>query len=131
MSDPSSTASSSILGRKGTSQPSRSDMEGMRYSEEHVVFRHEFTLGSSPDVYPPGVYIIEAAETRHSAGGHTAHVHRSTLLIVPTSSGTRAIPIDVRELEFAMKQDVERPAAETSGDNCSLDSAETGPDDEH
>ena len=127
MSDPSSRASSSLLGRKGASQPSCSDMEGTRYSDQHVVFRHEFTLGSSGGVYPPGDYIIEVAETRHLAGGHTAHVHRSTLLIVPTSSGTRAIPIGIRELEVAMKHDVERQAAETSGDNCSLGSAAIDP----
>jgi hypothetical protein len=73
-----------------------------------VEFHHEFTLGGSGDVYPPGRYVIESAEDSYTVSGHTAHVRKSTLLIVPTPSGTRAIPIDARELDAALKEDAER-----------------------
>jgi len=84
-----------------------------------VVFHSEFTLGSSGDIYPPGDYIIETAETRHSAGGHTAHVHRSTLLIVPTLSGTRAVPVDSGQLEAAMNEDAQGQRPETAAKSLS------------
>jgi len=127
MSDLRSKAASFIASRKGTPQPQKGEIEGTQYSDKHVVFHHEFTLGVSGNVYPPGDYIIETAETRHSAGGHTAHVHRSTLLIVPTASGTRAIPVNVRELEAAMKKDVERQQAETQDNKRATGSAASAP----
>jgi len=62
-------------------------------------------------VYPPGRYVIETAEDSYAAAGHTAHVRKSTLLIVPTASGTRGIPINIRELEDALNEDAERQRA--------------------
>ena len=127
MSDHSSNSASFILGRQGMARPQMSNIEGMRYLDQHVVFHREFTLGASADVYPPGDYIIETAETRHSAGGRTAHIHKSTMLIVPTLSGTRAIPVNVRELEVAMKKDVEHQQTEEPGGNRDTGGAETAP----
>ena len=37
-------------------------------------------------------------------------------MIVPTASGTRAIPINVRELEAALEKDAEREQSETGGE---------------
>jgi len=109
MSDHRSNAASFIAGRKGA--PQRDDSEGTRYSDQQAVFHYEFRVGASGDVYPPGRYVIETAEDSYAAAGHTAHVRKSTLLIVPTASGTRGIPINIRELEDALNEDAERQRA--------------------
>ena len=88
MSDLQSRAAAFVAGRKGTPHPERDDSAGTRYSDEQVVFHHEFTLGAATDVYPPGRHVIETSETSYAAGGHTAHVRQATLLIVPTVSGS-------------------------------------------
>lgn len=108
MSDLRSNAASFIASRSGTSHPQKDDSAGTRYSDEEVEFRYNFTLGVGGEVFPPGRYAIEIAEDKYEASGHTAHVRKSTLLIVRTASGTRAIPINVRELEAALKRDAER-----------------------
>ena len=107
MSDLPSRAASLISGRNRAARPQRDDGAGTRYSDQQVEFRHSFTLGGSGDVYPAGQYVIETAEDNYEAAGHTAHVRKSTMLIVRTASGTRAIPINVRELEAALKKDAE------------------------
>jgi len=114
MSDHRSNAAS-VAGRKGAHYPQRDDSGGTRYSDQRVVFHHEFSLGASDDVYPPGRYVIETAEDSYAAGGHIAHVRKSILLIVPTVSGTRGIPINVRELEAALKEDAEREPVVSAG----------------
>jgi hypothetical protein len=92
-----STVGSSTISRREVARtPQRSGDEGIQYSDLEVTFRKEFTLGSSEQVFAAGVYTVENAETRHYAGDHTAHVHRATMLIVPTKSGSRAIPIKSR-----------------------------------
>lgn len=108
MSDLRSNAASFIASRSGTSHPQKDDSAGTRYSDEEVEFRYNFTLAVGGEVFPPGRYAIEIAEDKYEASGHTAHVRKSTLLIVRTASGTRAIPINVRELEAALKRDAER-----------------------
>jgi hypothetical protein len=84
-----------------------------------VEFRHNFTLAVGGEVFPPGRYAIEIAEDKYEASGHTAHVRKSTLLIVRTASGTRAIPINVRELEAALKRDAEREQLGADGNSPS------------
>jgi hypothetical protein len=123
VSDLRSKAASLISGRKGA-YPQRDDSAGTRYSDGLIEFRHEFTLGASGDVYPPGPYAIEIAEDSYTAAGHTAHVRKSTWLIVPTVSGTRAIPIDVRELEAALKKDAEREQLDAPGESPNPNNAE-------
>lgn len=117
MSDFRANAASFIAGRNGPAPPKRDDGENTRYSDHHVLFHHEFTLGASGEVYPPGRYVIETAEDSYAASGHTAHVRKSTLLIVPTACGTRAIPIQIRELEAALKEDAKREQAGAQGES--------------
>ena len=119
MSDLRSNAASFIASRSGTSRPQKDDSAGTRYSDEEVEFRHNFTLAVGGEVFPPGRYAIEIAEDKYEASGHTAHVRKSTLLIVRTASGTRAIPINVRELEAALKRDAEREQLGAEGENPS------------
>lgn len=124
MSDLRSNAASCIASRSGTSHSQKDDSAGTRYSDEEVEFRYNFTLGAGGEVFPPGQYAIETAEDKYEAGGHTAHVRKSTLLIVRTASGTRAIPVNVRELEAALKRDAEREQLAADGENPSLSYAE-------
>jgi hypothetical protein len=119
MSDLRSNAASFIASRSGTSRPQKDDSAGTRYSDEEVEFRYNFTLGVGGEVFPPGQYAIETAEDKYEASGHTAHVRKSTLLIVRTASGTRAIPINVRELEAALKRDAEREQLGADGNSPS------------
>jgi hypothetical protein len=124
MSDLRSNAASFIASRSGTSHPQKDDSAGTRYSDEEVEFRYNFTLGIGGEVFPPGRYAIETAEDKYEASGHTAHVCKSTLLIVRTASGTRAIPIGVRDLEAALKRDAEREQLGADGENPSPSNAE-------
>lgn len=119
MSDLRSNAASFIASRSGTSHPQKDDSAGTRYSDEEVEFRYNFTLAVGGEVFPPGRYAIEIAEDKYEASGHTAHVRKSTLLIVRTASGTRAIPINVRELEAALKRDAEREQLGADGESPS------------
>ena len=119
MSDLRSNAASFIASRSGTSHAQKDDSAGTRHSDEEVEFRHNFTLGVGGEVFPPGQYAIETAEDKYEASGHTAHVRKSTLLIVRTASGTRAIPISVRELEAALKRDAEREQLGVDGESPS------------
>src|SRR5690242_16028864 len=119
MSDLRSSAASFLASRSGTSHPQKDDSAGTRYSDEEVEFRHNFTLGVGGEVFPPGRYAIETAEDKYEASGHTAHVRKSTLLIVRTASGTRVIPVNVRELEAALKRDAEREQLGADGESPS------------
>ena len=107
MSDHQSSAASLIGGRNGAPLPQQDDSEGTRYSDQQVVFEHEFRIGARGDLYPPGRYVIEVAENSYAAGAHTAHVRQSASLIVSSPSGTRAIPINVAELDAALEKDAE------------------------
>src|SRR6476660_2800825 len=124
MSDLRSNAASFIASRNGTSHLQRDDSEGTRYSDQQVVFRQDFSLGLSGEVFPAGRYIVETAEDSYAAGPHAAHVRKSTLLIVPTASGTRAIPINFRELEAALTEDAERKQLDTNGESPNASDAE-------
>jgi hypothetical protein len=125
MSDLRSQAASFMASRKRTSHPQRADSEGTRYSDQRVVFHREFTLGASRESHPPGPYVIETAEEAYATGGHTAHVRKSTLLIVPTPTGTRSIPINVLELEAALKKDAEREQQSSEGESRGTGNAQS------
>jgi hypothetical protein len=79
-----------------------------RYTTRRIAFAHPFTLGRSPEVYPAGSYEIETKEEAHEAGGHTAYLRTSTVLIIPTQTGTRHHTVSGRELDDALIRDGER-----------------------
>jgi hypothetical protein len=76
-----------------------------RYSTRRVVFARPFTLGKAPEVYPAGAYQIETKEQELEAGGHTAHVRTSTLLIIPTPTGTCCREVRASDLDQALLDD--------------------------
>ena len=107
MSDHRSNAALFIAGRNGALPTQKDDSAGTRYSDQQVVFHHEFRLGAHGELYPAGRYVLETAEESYAAGAHTAHVRKSASLIVSNSSGTRAISIDAEELDAALEKDAE------------------------
>ena len=95
-----------------------------RYTTRRVVFARPFTLGEAPEVYPAGVYEVETEEQPLELGGRTAHVRTSTVLTVPTASGTYAREVRGGDLDEAILRDAEnsgpgenpdRPDAEENG----------------
>lgn len=76
-----------------------------RYTDERVVFCHPFTLGNSPEVYPAGVYQVETKKLPAEAGGHTAWVRSSTVLVIPTATGSYCREVRGRELDEAILRD--------------------------
>lgn len=78
-----------------------------RYSSRRVVFARAFTLGKAPEVYPAGAYTVETKEQALEAGGHTAYVRASTVLLIKTATGTYFREIQSRELDEALLEDLE------------------------
>ena len=78
-----------------------------RYTTRRVVFARPFTLGNAPEVYPAGVYDVETKERPLEAAGHTAHVRTSTVLIIPTHSGTLTREVRGSELDEAVLRDAQ------------------------
>jgi hypothetical protein len=76
-----------------------------RYSTRQVVFAHPFTLGSSPEAYPAGSYEVETKVQPIELGGHTALVRTSTVLIIPTPTGTCSRVVSGSELDRALMHD--------------------------
>jgi hypothetical protein len=124
MSDLRTSASSFIAGRNGTARRSSNDSQATQYSDHKVEFHHEFTLGGAAEVYPPGRYAVESAEEIHEQNGHSARVRTSTVLIVPTPSGTRAVQVNARELEAALETDVQRQQLGAPSENPDSGSAD-------
>ena len=112
-----SAATSFAANRKGARPSQSSGGEATQYSDEAVVFRHEFTLGAASEVYPAGRYTIETARDAHDVSGHEAKVRKSTMLIVPTASGTRAVQVQACDVETALRADAEREQLNVQNEN--------------
>lgn len=78
-----------------------------RYTTRRVVFARPFTLGKAPEVYPAGAYEVETKEQALEAGGHTAHVRTSTVLVIATHSGTLSREVRGSELDAAVLRDAQ------------------------
>jgi hypothetical protein len=86
-------------------RPAPPDEALERYSTRQVVFAHPFTLGSSPEAYPAGAYEVETKVQPIEFGAHTALVRTSTVLIIPTPTGTCSRVVSGSELECALMHD--------------------------
>lgn len=95
-----------------------------RYTSRRVVFARPFTLGKAPEVYPAGAYTVETREQALEAGGHTAHVRTSTVLVVPTAAGTCCRQVRGSELDRALLEDAERRATGEPSENPDRGDAE-------
>lgn len=76
-----------------------------RYTNERILFTQPYTLRRSPEVYPAGMYQVETKKLAAEAGGHTAWVRSSTVLIVPTSTGSYCREVRGSELDEAILRD--------------------------
>jgi hypothetical protein len=93
------------------------DSGSPKNTTRRVVFSSPFSLGASPEVYRAGTYDVETAEDTVAGNEHTAHVRTSTVLIIPTPSGTRHINIRGSDLDAALKEDAERQTHRAASEN--------------
>jgi len=100
-----------------------SDSQPVAYSDQHVVFHEPFTLGALREVYPAGRYVVETGEESFVGNEHTTRIRTSTMLIVATRSGIRAVPINGEELQAALKADAERRELRSQNENPDSDHA--------
>lgn len=84
---------------------------------KRVVFSRPFRLGPEPEVYPAGAYEVETGEEVLQGRGHTAHIRTSTMLIIPTPSGTVHRQISGSDLDKALARDAERQEQSTFSEN--------------
>ena len=81
-------------------------------STRRVVFDRAFTLGADPEIYQPGAYVVETTEQMFGARGHTGLRRTSTVLIVPTPTGSFSRKVSGTDLDQAIAQDaIESTAA--------------------
>lgn len=73
-----------------------------RYSNECVTFHRPFTLGKAPEIYPAGVYHVETKRLPAEAAGHTTWVRSSTVLVIPTHSGSYCREVRGADLDEAI-----------------------------
>lgn len=85
------------------------DSSSERCSTQRIVFTRPFSLGDSAEVYPAGTYEVDSTDWNFEGHLHTAHVRRSTVLIIPTASGTCHREILLEDLDEALRRDCERP----------------------
>lgn len=97
-----------------------------RYTTRRVVFTRPFHLGKAPEVYPAGVYEVETKEQPLNAAGHTAHVRTSTVLTIPTGSGTCFREVRGSELDEALLRDAESAGPRDPSEDPDRGSSEDG-----
>jgi hypothetical protein len=88
-----------------------------RYTNERILFTQPFTLGRSPEVYPAGMYQVETKKVAAEAGGHTAWIRSSTVLIVPTSTGSYCREVRGSELDESILRDTDHGLALEPSEN--------------
>jgi hypothetical protein len=88
--------------------PCSVDLDPTRYTDREVVFHDQFTLGTSPEIYAAGRYVIETGDRTYEGIAHAAHVRDSTVLIIPTPSGTRSVQVSEADVLAALATDAER-----------------------
>lgn len=79
------------------------------YTTKRVNFSRPFTLGSAPEVYPAGAYQVETMQQVLEVNGHGALRRMSTVLIIPTLTGSISRQVSGAELDHAIAQDTADP----------------------
>jgi hypothetical protein len=85
------------------------------YTTKLVTFSRPFTLGAAPEVYPAGVYQVETKQQVWEASGHSGLRRTSTVLVVPTPTGSFSRQVIGTELDHAIARD----AADAKADSPS------------
>lgn len=99
-----------------------------RVTNRRLVFARPFTLGKAPEVYPAGTYEVETREEAWEAQGHRALRRTSTVLVVPTATGTLHRQVSGTELDEAFAQDAEQVAVHAINENPDIGQADGGQD---
>lgn len=76
-----------------------------RHTNERIIFRKPFTLGRSPEVYSAGVYQVETMRVPAEGAWHTAWVRSSTVLVIPTATGSYCHEVRWCDLDEAILRD--------------------------
>ena len=97
------------------------------YTTRHLMFSRPFTLGASTEVYPAGTYGVEIRQEAWEANGHTALRRTSTILVVPTQTGTLDREVSGTDLDRAFAQDAEQSQCEGTSENPDLGHADQAP----
>ena len=75
------------------------------YTTKRVNFSRPFTLGSAPEIYPAGTYEVETMQQVWEGNGHGALRRMSTVLVVPTPTGSFSRQVSGIELDQAIARD--------------------------
>jgi hypothetical protein len=75
------------------------------YTTRRVTFARPFTLGTAPEVYAAGCYEVETKQQVWEASGHSGLRRTSTVLVVPTATGSFSRQVSGIELDRAIAED--------------------------
>jgi hypothetical protein len=101
------------------------DQAHERYTTRHLVFSRPFVLGTSPEIYPAGTYEVETKQEAWEASGHSALRRTSTVLVVPTATGTLHREVSGTELDRAVARDAEQSGGGEPSENPDRGEART------
>ncbi|QIK79049.1 hypothetical protein G7077_09245 [Sphingomonas piscis] len=93
-------------------------------TSRRLVFARPFMLGKAPEVYPAGTYEVETREEAWEAQGHRALRRTSTVLVVPTPTGTLHRQVSGTELDQAFARDAEEAATDGINENPDIGHAD-------
>jgi hypothetical protein len=103
--------------------PRHEDEGSERFINRRLVFARSFTLGGAPDVYPAGTYEVETRQEAWEAHGHRALRRTSTVLVIPTQTGTLHRAVCGTELDQAYALDAEQAALKAINENPDIGQA--------
>ena len=93
--------------------PLHEDQGSERVTSRRLVFTNPFTIGDDAEVYPAGTYEVETWE----ANGHRALRRTSTILVIPTRTGTVHRAVSGTELDQAFAHDAEQDMVNSDNEN--------------
>lgn len=98
--------------------PARIQNDGEeRFTSEKIVFQRPFSLGGSPEIYPAGAYQVESKLQMLEAGGHIAWVRSSTVLVVPTATGSFCREVKGSDIDEAVRKDTDAGRTSSLSEN--------------
>lgn len=76
-----------------------------RFTNERIRFANSFTIGCATEVFSAGVYQVETKKVLAECAGHSAWIRRSTVLVIPTATGSYCREVRGCELDEAILRD--------------------------
>jgi hypothetical protein len=97
--------------------PLHEDQGSERVTSRRLVFTNPFTLGDDAEVYSAGTYEVETTQETLEANGHRALRRTSTILVIPTRTGTVHRAVSGTELDQAFAHDAEQDMLNSDNEN--------------